>query len=121
MRVLLVDDDADMRLIERFALAHDRRFVVVGEAGDGPEAVAAASRTQPDVVLLDLAMPLMNGMEALPLICKAAPGSQVVMLSAYPADTYAAEARALGAVAYLDKLSVPDLADILWRLCEAGD
>ena len=43
------------------------------------------------------------------------------MLSAYPADTYAAEARALGAVAYLDKLSVPDLADILWRLCEAGD
>jgi two-component system nitrate/nitrite response regulator NarL len=120
VRVLLVDDEPDMRELERLSLAHDARFVVVGEAGDGSEAVTAASRTQPDVVLLDLAMPTMGGMEALPLICKAAPDSQVVMLSALPAERYAPEALSLGAAAYLDKRSVPELAEILGRLCDAG-
>jgi len=118
VRVLLVDDEPDMRMIERLSLAHDPRFVVVGEAGDGAEAVTAASRTQPDVVLLDLAMPSMDGMAALPAIRKAAPDSQVVMLSAYPAERHAPQALALGAAAYLDKRSVPELAAILGRLCD---
>ena|SRR5438552_446426 len=121
VRVLVVDDDPDMRVIERLSLAQDPRFVIVAEAGDGSEAITAASRTQPDIVLLDLAMPLMGGMEALPLICKAAPGSRVIMLSAYPAERHAPEALALGAAAYLDKRSVPQLAAILGRMCDSSE
>ena len=119
VRVLIVDDEPDMRMIERLSLAHDPRFVVVGEAGDGSEAIAAASQTQPDVVLLDLAMPFMSGMDALPAIRKASPRSQVVMLSALPADRHEPEALARGATAYLDKRAVPDLATILGRLCDS--
>jgi CheY-like chemotaxis protein len=78
-------------------------FEVVGEAGDGAAAVEAAADLQPDLVLLDLDMPTMNGFEALPLLRQAAPGAAVVVLSSFRREDYEGQVRAVGAVGYLQK------------------
>ncbi len=102
-RVLIVDDTPDIRFLVRLVLDQDGRFEVVGEAGDGAEAIEAAGRLQPDVVLLDLAMPVMDGLEALPGICVQSPSSKVVVLSGFNASEMKAEAMSLGAASYLEK------------------
>src|SRR3954468_953312 len=84
VRVLLADDLPDIRLVMRLLLEADGRVEVVGEATDGAEAVAMAKELHPDAVVLDLRMPGMDGVEALPLIRNAAPGIVVVALSALP-------------------------------------
>ena len=71
-RVLVVDDNEDLRALIRIQV-EAQGFTVAGEAGDGIEAVASATELQPDVVLLDLAMPRMDGLEALPLLWKPCP------------------------------------------------
>lgn len=100
LRTLVVDDDPDVRLLVRLNLEVGGRFEVVGEAGDGAEAVQLAYDVQPDVVLLDLQMPVMGGLEAIPAIRRCAPGARVVVLS----GTESREAaQACGAHAYLKK------------------
>src|SRR5437660_1683704 len=84
VRVLLVDDLSDIRLVMRLLLEADGRAEVVGEAADGAEAVRLAGELHPDAVVLDLRMPGMDGVTALPLIRDAAPGTVVVALSALP-------------------------------------
>lgn len=103
VRVLLVDDASDYRFLLREVIDREEEFEVVGEASDGPAAVEVASALEPDVVLLDVALPGMDGLEALPAIQAAAPEAAVVMLSAFGADRLAAEAVSLGARAYLEK------------------
>ncbi len=100
--VLLVDDVADIRLLLRSLFAVYPGVEVVGEAGDGQQAIELAGTTQPDLVVLDLSMPVMDGVAALPAIREAAPGARVVVLSAIPrsVDPGAMEA---GAVAYVEK------------------
>lgn len=84
--VLLVDDTIDLRLLLRLALERTGRFRIVGDAGDGQEGVALAERLQPDLVVLDLNMPVMDGAEALPLIRAASPRSRVVIFSGIEGD-----------------------------------
>src|SRR5436305_11671983 len=84
VRVLLVDDLPDIRLVMRLLLEADGRAEVVGEASDGAEAVRLAGELRPDAVVLDLRMPGMDGVSALPRIRDAAPASVVVALSAPP-------------------------------------
>ena len=79
--VLLVDDTVDLRTLLRMALERSGRFHVVGEAGDGRKAIELTESLQPDLVLLDLNMPVMSGLEALPHIRAVAPRSQVVVFS----------------------------------------
>jgi DNA-binding NarL/FixJ family response regulator len=102
-RVVLADDDDDMRLLMRSALHRDGRFEVVAEAGDGDAAVEATRRLTPDLVLLDLAMPGRGGLEALPLLHEASPTTRVVVVSGFPGDRLEAVTRAGGAVGYVEK------------------
>lgn len=80
-KVLIVDDAVFMRTVLRKMLEEDG-FEIVGEAGNGLEAIKLAKETQPDVVTLDITMPEMDGVTALPDILKAAPETKVIMCSA---------------------------------------
>ena len=103
LRVLIVDDTPIVRAVVRRALATDARFEVVGESANGREAIEHTSEFLPDLVLLDLAMPEMDGLEALPHILGAAPSARVIVLSAFSPDQMAHRAIAAGALAYLEK------------------
>ena len=102
-RVVLADDDGDMRLLLKSALHRDGRFEVVAEVGDGDAAVDATRRLTPDLLLLDLAMPGRGGLETLPLLHEASPETRVVVVSGFPGDRLEAVTRAGGAVGYVEK------------------
>jgi len=102
VRVVLVDDTTDLRELLRFAL-EQHEFRVVGEAGDGRTGIEVVRELQPDLVLLDLAMPVMDGFEALPLVRGACPDAVVLVLSGFDAATSGARACTLGAHGYLEK------------------
>jgi DNA-binding NarL/FixJ family response regulator len=102
-RVVVADDDEDARAILRIALERTGRFTVVASVEDGAAAEAASAEHQPDLVLLDLAMPGVGGLEALPLIRAAAPGARVVVVTGFPGDRLGAVVRERGAVGYVLK------------------
>jgi len=100
--VLLVDDVKDIRDMLRLILELRPGFAVVGEAANGKQAIEQAESTQPDVVFLDLAMPVMDGLEALPEIRRVAPRSRILVSSGYD-HTMARQALELGAHASIVK------------------
>ncbi|TML38891.1 MAG: response regulator [Actinobacteria bacterium] len=102
-RVVLADDLPDARELTRLTLERTGRFRVVGEAGDGAEAIEMVTRHRPDLLLLDLAMPRVDGLRALPAIRSASPETKVVVLSGFDRSRLAHRAMAGGAVAYLEK------------------
>ncbi len=102
-RILVVDDAEDIRMLLRLRLERSGAYDVVGEAADGLEAVEQAQALQPDVVLLDIAMPRMDGLQALPLIRAAAPHVHVIVFSGFSRDTLEDDALAAGAERYLLK------------------
>jgi DNA-binding NarL/FixJ family response regulator len=106
-RVLLCDDCARVRELVRLVLELEG-IQVVGEAGDGGAAIEEAGRCQPDVVLLDLSMPSMDGLEALPEIRRVAPQARVVVLSGFDNPLIAERALELGAVRYVEKGARPE-------------
>ena len=103
IRVLVVDDDPDARLFVRMALRTDPNVLVCGEAADGAEAVKLVSDLHPDVVLLDIRMPVMDGIEAARKIKSICPGTRIVVLSAHPSGL----AEVPGADWYLEKNGAP--------------
>ena len=115
-RVLVVDDDAQIRDLVRYTLEADGRFCVVGEASDGERAIRLAADLQPDAVVLDVAMPLMSGLDALPFIRKVRAGVAVVFLSALEPRATAAQAEQLGAL-FIPKLEASALPRRLAALC----
>jgi DNA-binding NarL/FixJ family response regulator len=112
-RILIVDDNDDVRTLIREHVEAIGSYDVVGEAADGEEAVRMASGLQPDVVLLDLAMPRMDGLQALPLILDAVPGVRVIVLSGFDQGTMADKALAAGAARYVEKSVRINLAGVL--------
>ncbi len=101
-RVVLVDDTLDLRELLCMALTRGG-FEVVGEAGDGRQGIEVCEREHPDIVLLDLAMPVMDGIEALPDIRRSCPAALIVVLSGFGAQQMAARAMAAGADGYVQK------------------
>lgn len=106
--VLICDDNAAMRVLLTALVDAAPGLRVAGEAGDGDEAVLEATRLQPDVILLDLAMPNRSGLEALPDLRRVAPDARIVVLSGFASATVADEVLALGARSYLQKGEDPD-------------
>jgi PAS domain S-box-containing protein len=100
---MLVDDVALERRLMRRVLERSGRFEVTGEAGDGREAVDMVAEVAPDLILLDLSMPGMDGLEALPLLLEASPGTKVVVLSGLSASQAAEPALRAGAHGYMEK------------------
>jgi len=103
VRVLLAEDHAVVREGTRQILEADASLEVVGEAADGAEVVALASRLRPDVVLLDLHMPVINGIEATRRIVADAPDARTLILSAYDDEDYVSAALDAGASGYMLK------------------
>jgi DNA-binding NarL/FixJ family response regulator len=104
VRVVLVDDSEDFRYLFSMALEREGDFEVVAVAGDGAAGVRTVREHLPDLVLLDIAMPVMDGLQALTLIREEHPDVTVVVLSAFGPDTRAAEqATDLGADGYVRK------------------
>ena len=101
--VLLAEDHTIVREGFRKMLEMEDDLEVVGEAQDGRQAVALAKKFRPDVVLMDIAMPLLNGLEATRQVLKAFPATKVLMLSAHSDDAYVKNATESGAVGFLLK------------------
>ena len=101
--VLLAEDHMIVREGFRKMLELERDLEVVGEAEDGRQAVAMVKKLRPGVVLMDIAMPRLNGLEATRQVLKAAPATKVLMLSAHSDDAYLEDAADAGAVGFLLK------------------
>jgi len=112
--ILIVDDHAVVRRGVRAFLEAQQDFAVVGEAGSGGEAVLLAADLAPDVVLMDLVMPGMDGVQATRLVKQKSPCSQVIVLTSYHEDEHIFPAIRAGALSYLLKdIGLPDLADAI--------
>ncbi|MCW2928836.1 MAG: response regulator receiver protein [Thermoleophilia bacterium] len=112
IRLGICDDKESFRRMLAMCLAVEPDIEVIGEAADGAEAIQLAERESPDVMLLDVAMPVMDGIEALPQLRLASPGTVVVMLSGFASRTIADEALAAGAWRFIEKgTSLPEILD----------
>ncbi len=104
IRVVLIDDHRMLREALRAVMEKEGGFELVGEAGDAPEGIGVAVRARPDVIVLDVAMQGIAGIEAAHRLRKEAPGSRILMLSQYDDREYVLEALAeAGAAGYLIK------------------
>ncbi|REE99853.1 response regulator [Thermomonospora umbrina] len=119
-RVLIADDQELVRTGFRLILTA-RGIEVVGEAADGAEAVAAALRLRPDVVLMDIRMPAMDGLEAARRVLAQVPECRVIMLTTFDLDRYVYAALAAGASGFLLKDVTPAHLAAAVRLVDTGD
>jgi DNA-binding NarL/FixJ family response regulator len=103
IKVFVADDVPDMRALVRFALEDSPDMVVVGEAGTGAEAVAGVGETRPDVVLLDLSMPDLDGLEVIPVVLEQSPETGIVVFSGFEAARMRGPTLELGAHRYVEK------------------
>ena len=100
---MIVDDSTDLRAILRLALERTGVLEVVAEASDGASAIGIAAECRPDVILLDLALPIMDGVQALPALLGVAPAAKVVVLSGFEARYLAPVMLEAGAAGYIEK------------------
>lgn len=106
--VLICDDNDAVRALVGFIVDRAVGLTVVGEAADGNQAIVEATRLQPDVIVLDLAMPRLSGLEAIPVLRRIAPRAQIIVFSGFASASVAAQVLAVGAVSYLEKGADPD-------------
>ena len=121
IRVLLADDQELVRAGFRMILETQADIEVVGEAGDGVEAVAATRRLRPDVVLMDIRMPNLDGLQASKQIMATVSRSRVLILTTFDLDEYVYQALAAGASGFLLKNAPPEQLIDAVRVVAAGD
>jgi DNA-binding NarL/FixJ family response regulator len=121
IEIMVVDDEPDIRFMLRMYIGGLPGFDVTREAGNGAEALALIQVHCPDAVLLDIGMPVMDGLEATWQIRDVCPNTKIVIFSAYTADQVVSEALARGADLYLVKNTPPkEIAAAIERLCRAA-
>ena len=121
VRVVLADDQALMRMGFRMVLEAEEDITVVGEASDGTSALAQAKALHPDVILMDVRMPGMNGIEATERIAQECPGTRVLILTTFDLDEYAFAGLRAGASGFLLKDTRPtELAEAI-RTVASGE
>jgi len=119
--VLLADDNGGVRSEFRNLLELETDLEVVGEAKNGRQAVTMVKRLRPSVVLMDIAMPLLNGLQATLQILRALPATKVLMLSAHNEDVYVEEATKSGAMGYLVKQTAAESVGPAIREVQKGN
>ncbi|MGI8421457.1 MAG: response regulator [Gaiellaceae bacterium] len=119
--VLIADDQALVRVGLRKILENEPEVAVVGEAGDGEDAVAAARRLRPEVVLMDIRMPVLDGIEATRRIVSAQPGTRVLILTTFGLDTYVYDALRAGASGFMLKDAPPEEIVAAVRIVASGE
>ncbi|WP_047221534.1 response regulator transcription factor [Protofrankia symbiont of Coriaria myrtifolia] len=118
VRVVVADDADGVRDLVCLLLDMEPDFVIVGRARDGAEAIEIVSRTDPDLVLLDVAMPVMDGLTALPVIRRTVPRARVVIFTGFSERALGEQASTLGAHALIEKgLAIDSLVDRLRDVC----
>ncbi|MEU6865483.1 response regulator transcription factor [Streptomyces sp. NPDC046876] len=121
IRVLIADDQPLVRRGLALILAPDPGVEVVGEAGDGAEAVALAGRLRPDVVVMDIRMPVLDGVGATAELARTVPGARVLALSTFDMDEYVVAALRAGAYGFLPKDVSPEELTAAVRTVHAGE
>ena len=121
IRVMLVDDQAMVRTGFRMILEAEDGFTVVGEAVDGRDALEMVDRARPDVILMDVRMPNMDGIEACARICAGSSTARVMMLTTFDLDEYVHAALRAGASGFLLKDAPPEPLVEAIRVIAAGD
>jgi DNA-binding NarL/FixJ family response regulator len=121
IRVVIADDQRLFRQSLRIVLAREPDLTVVGEAGDGQEAYELAKALRPEVVLMDVEMPKLDGIAATRLLVKALVGIKVLMLSSYSDDDRVLHGIQAGAVGYIVKDSTPEEFVKIIRATHAGE
>ncbi len=101
--MFLVDDVPELRELIRVGMEEDPSFEIVGEAGDGRSAIEGIASTRPAAVLLDLSMPDMDGLQAIPEIREGDPDVAIIVLSGFSADRMGAPVLERGADGYIEK------------------
>jgi DNA-binding NarL/FixJ family response regulator len=119
--VLIADDQALVRAGFRMILDAEADIVVVGEAQNGDEAVGQVRRTRPDVVLMDIRMPVMDGIEATRRVLEDAAATRVLVLTTFDEDDYIRDALAAGASGFLLKDTPPEQLVEAIRVIAAGE
>lgn len=115
---MICDDQAAFRQLVAIVLGLEPGIEVVGEAGDGREAIELTAKLLPNVLLLDIAMPEMDGLEALPLVRAASPATEVVMLTGLTAASIRERALAAGASAFIEKgIDMTELGTRIVEIC----
>lgn len=106
MRVAIVDDQEEIRMIFRINLELEGHEVV-GEASNGKEAISLAEKSTPDVMILDIMMPVMNGLEAIPHIRRVSPSTKILVCTAFSPNLLAMQDEAFKADGLLEKSVAP--------------
>jgi DNA-binding NarL/FixJ family response regulator len=119
--VLIADDQALVRVGLRKILEAEPDLEVVGEAADGEEAIGEARHLRPDVVLMDIRMPVLDGIEATRRIVQAQPGTRVLILTTFGLDTYVYEALRAGASGFMLKDAPPEEIAAAVRIVASGE